>query len=211
MPKITFLGAGSTVFAKNLMGDILSYPELAESTITLHDIDPARLHTSEIVAHKVAQTLGANPTIEATLDRKEALDGADYAISMIQVGGYKPATVVDFEIPKKYGLRQTIADTLGIGGIMRGLRTIPVLLDIAHDMEELCPDALFINYVNPMAMNQWALSRGSKIATVGLCHSVPGTAHELSRDIGVPDEDINYIVGGINHMAFYLKFENKKT
>jgi alpha-galactosidase len=130
---------------------------------------------------------------------------------MIQVGGYKPSTVVDFEIPKKYGLRQTIADTLGIGGIMRGLRTIPVLLDIAHDMEELCPDALFINYVNPMAMNQWALSRGSKIATVGLCHSVPGTAHELSRDIKVPYEDINYIVGGINHMAFYLKFENKKT
>jgi alpha-galactosidase len=130
---------------------------------------------------------------------------------MVQVGGYKPSTVIDFEIPKKYGLRQTIADTLGIGGIMRGLRTIPVLLDIARDMEELCPDALFINYVNPMVMNQWALSRGSGIKTVGLCHSVPHTAHELSEDIGVPYEDINYLVAGINHMAFYLKFEHKQT
>src|SRR5215203_6481497 len=207
MPKITFLGAGSTVFAKNLMGDILSYPELAESTITLHDIDPARLHTSEIVAHKVAQTLGAKPTIEATLDRKEALDGADYAISMIQVGGYKPSTVVDFEIPKKYGLRQTIADTLGIGGIMRGLRTIPVLLDMCHDMEQVCPDVTFLQYVNPMAMNCWAINRATKIKTVGLCHSVQGTAGELARDIGVPIEAINYLCAGINHMAFYLKFE----
>ncbi len=149
MPKVTFIGAGSTVFAKNLMGDILSYPELANSTLTLHDIDPERLRTSEVVAHKVAEAVGATPTIEATTDRRTALDGADYAISMIQVGGYKPSTVVDFEIPKKYGLRQTIADTLGIGGIMRGLRTIPVLLDMCHDMEELCPDVTFLQYVNP--------------------------------------------------------------
>ena len=130
MPKITFIGAGSTVFAQNLMGDILSYPELAGSTISLHDIDEERLRTSEIVARKVAETLDANPVIEATTDRRQALDGADYAISMIQVAGYKPGTVVDFEVPKQYGLRQTIADTLGIGGIMRGLRTIPVLLDM---------------------------------------------------------------------------------
>jgi alpha-galactosidase len=211
MTKIAFIGAGSTVFAKNLMGDILSFPELANSTISLMDIDPNRLRTSEGVAHKINEGLGANATIEATTDRCTALDGADYAICMIQVGGYKPATVIDFEIPKKYGLRQTIADTLGIGGIMRALRTIPVLLDIAHDMETLCPDALFINYVNPMAMNQWALSRGSTIKTVGLCHSVPYTAYELSRDIGVPVEDINYLVAGINHMAFYLTFEDKNT
>jgi len=207
MAKITFIGAGSTVFAKNLLGDILSYPELAESEISLFDIDEQRLATSEVVAHRVAETLEAHPKITKTTDRREALDGADYAISMIQVGGYKPSTVVDFEIPKKYGLRQTIADTLGIGGIMRGLRTIPVLVDMCHDMEELCPDVTFLQYVNPMAMNCWAINRATKIKTVGLCHSVPGTAHELSRDIGIPLEEINYIVAGINHMAFYLKFE----
>lgn len=211
MAKVALIGAGSTVFAKNLMGDILSYPELADSTISLMDIDTERLATSEAVAHKINAAVGANATIEATTDRRAALDGADYAICMIQVGGYKPGTVIDFEIPKKYGLRQTIADTLGIGGIMRALRTIPVLLDIAHDMEELCPDGLFINYVNPMVMNQWALDRGSKIKTVGLCHSVPHTAFELSMDIGVPVDDINYLVAGINHMAFYLKFEHKVT
>ncbi len=207
MTKITFIGAGSTVFAKNLLGDILSFPELANSTISLMDIDPVRLKTSEIVAHKVAQFFDAKPKIEATLDRRQALDGADYAISMFQVGGYKPSTVVDFEIPKKYGIRQTIADTLGIGGIMRGLRTIPVFLDICEDMEELCPDVMFLQYVNPMAMNTWAINRASKIKTVGLCHSVQGTAEALAEDLGVPYDEINYICAGINHMAFYLKFE----
>src|SRR6266542_4257050 len=206
MPKITFIGAGSTVFAKNLLGDILSFPELAESTISLFDIDPERLRTSEIVTRKVGQAVGAHPTIEATTDRRKALDGADYAISMIQVGGDKPSTVIDFEIPKKYGLRQTIADTLGIGGIMRGLRTIPVLLSMCSDMEALCPDVTFLQYVNPMAMNCWAISRASLIKTIGLCHSVQGTAGELARDIGVPIEEINYISAGINHVAFYLKF-----
>ena len=207
MPKITFIGAGSTVFAKNLLGDILSFPELAESTISLFDIDPERLRTSEIVARKVGAAFGAHPAITATTDRRKALDGADYAISMIQVGGYKPGTVIDFEIPKKYGLRQTIADTLGIGGIMRGLRTIPVLLSMCRDMEELCPDATFLQYVNPMAMNCWAISRASKIKTVGLCHSVQGTAEQLAHDINIPIEEINYIAAGINHMAFYLRFE----
>ncbi|MEO1441125.1 MAG: alpha-glucosidase/alpha-galactosidase, partial [Chloroflexota bacterium] len=210
-PKITFIGAGSTVFAKNLMGDILGFPELADSTISLMDINQERLATSVEVAHRVNEVLGTNATIEATTDRREALKGADYVVCMIQVGGYEPATVIDFEIPRKYGLEQTIGDTLGIGGIMRGLRTIPVLVDIVRDMEQLCPDALFINYVNPMCINQWALSRASNIKTVGLCHSVPHTAHELSEDIGVPYEDINYRVAGINHMAFYLKFENKHT
>ena len=207
MTKIAFIGAGSTVFAKNLLGDIFSFPELADSTISLMDIDPERLRTSEIVAHKVADFFGAKPKIEATLDRRQALDGADYALSMFQVGGYKPSTVIDFEIPKSYGLQQTIADTLGIGGIMRGLRTIPVFLDICKDMEELCPEVVFLQYVNPMAMNTWAINRATKIKTVGLCHSVQGTAETLARDIGVPYHEINYICAGINHMAFYLRFE----
>ncbi|WP_026868711.1 alpha-glucosidase/alpha-galactosidase [Inquilinus limosus] len=206
-PKITFIGAGSTVFAKNLIGDILSYPELADARITLFDIDPERLATSEIVARRIAETLKAPATIEATLDRSRALDGADYAITMIQVGGYKPCTVTDFEVPKTYGLRQTIADTLGIGGIMRALRTVPVLLDYARDMERLCPDVTHLQYANPMAMNCWALNRATKIRTVGLCHSVQGTAAEIAEDIGVPVEEISYLCGGINHMAFYLKFE----
>ena len=208
MPKIAFIGAGSTVFAKNLLGDILSFPELATSHIALMDIDPERLRTSEIVAHQVAEFFGAKPTIEATLDRRRALDGADYAISMFQIGGYRPSTVIDFEIPQKYGLRQTIADTLGIGGIMRALRTIPVFLDICTDMEQLCPDVTFLQYVNPMAMNCWAISRASRIKTVGLCHSVQGTAEALAQDIDIPIEEIDYRCAGINHMAFYLKFEH---
>ncbi|SEQ73497.1 alpha-galactosidase [Faunimonas pinastri] len=207
MAKITFIGAGSTVFAQNLLGDILSYPELAHSEIWLYDIDAERLSTSEIVARKIAAFLKISPKIIATTDRDRALDGADYAINMIQVGGYKPCTVTDFEIPKKYGLRQTIADTLGIGGIMRALRTIPVQLEMVHDMERLCPDVLHLNYVNPMAMNVWALNRGSSVRTVGLCHSVRGTAAQLAKDIGVPAGDINYVAAGINHIAFYLKFE----
>ncbi len=209
MPKITLIGAGSTVFAKNLIGDILSFPELADSVISLHDIDEDRLRTSEIVAHKVAQALDVHPTIEVSTDRRAALDGADYAICMVQVGGYEPSTVVDFEVPKKYGLRQTIADTLGVGGIMRGLRTIPVLLDMCRDMEELCPDVTFLNYVNPMSILCWAISRASRIKTVGLCHSVQGTAEQLASNIRVPIEEINYVCAGINHMAFYLRFERK--
>ncbi len=209
MPKIAFIGAGSTVFAKNLIGDILGFPELSNSTLVLHDIDAGRLHTSEIVAGKVAAALDARPTIQATLDRREALADADYVICMIQVAGYEPGTVIDFEIPEKYGLRQTIADTLGVGGIMRGLRTIPVLLDICRDMEALCPDALLLNYVNPMAMITWAINQTTSIKTVGLCHSVPHTANELAADIGVPIGEINYLVAGINHMAFYLKFEHE--
>jgi alpha-galactosidase len=207
MSKITFIGAGSTVFAKNLLGDILSFPELAEATISLHDIDEERLRTTEIVAHRIASALNVHPTIEVTLDRRAALDGADYAIGMFQVAGYEPGTVIDFEVPKKYGLRQTIADTLGVGGIMRALRTIPVLLEMCRDMEELCPDVTLLNYVNPMAMLCWAMNRATKIKTVGLCHSVFLTAADLARDIRVPLEEINYLCAGINHMAFYLRFE----
>ncbi len=205
--KITFIGAGSTIFAKNLIGDILSFPELADSKICLYDIDENRLKTSELVARRIAQTLGAPSSIESTTDRSRALEGASYAINMIQVGGYRPCTVTDFEIPKRYGLRQTIADTLGIGGIMRAVRTIPVLIDMCQDMERLCPGALHLNYVNPMAMNCWALSQATKVQTIGLCHSVQHTAGELSHDIGVPLEEINYVVAGINHVAFFLRFE----
>src|SRR6202040_3247244 len=161
--KITFIGAGSTVFAKNLIGDILSLPELADSSICLFDIDENRLKSSEAVARRIAQTLKASATLEVTTDRSRALEGAGYAINMIQVGGYRPCTVTDFEIPKRYGLRQTIADTLGIGGIMRALRTIPVLIDMCKDMERLCPQVVHLNYVNPMAMNCWALSRTTRV------------------------------------------------
>jgi len=207
MTKITFIGAGSTVFARNLMGDILQYPALQDVTLSLHDIDEDRLSTSGIVARKVAETLDVAPTIETTTDRRAALDGADYAISMFQIAGYKPGTVIDFEVPKRYGLRQTIGDTLGIGGIMRALRTIPVFLEMARDMQELCPDVMHLNYVNPMAMNCLGLNRATTISTVGLCHSVQGTAKQLARDIDVPLEEVNYLAAGINHMAFYLKFE----
>ncbi len=207
MAKTVFLGAGSTVFARNLLGDILGHEELAGSEIVLHDIDAARLNTSELVAHKVCEALDAPAKISATTDRRAALDGADYAINMIQVGGYEPCTVTDFEIPKRFGLRQTIGDTLGIGGIMRGLRTIPVLLSMCADMEELCPDVWFLNYTNPMAINCRAVNRASRIRTVGLCHSVQGTAFELSLDLGIRYGEIDYLAAGINHMAFYLRFE----
>ena len=175
-PKIAFVGAGSTVFAKNLLGDILSFPELAHADIRLFDINQERLAVTEQVAGRVARTVGAKPRVIATTDRERALDGADYVINMIQVGGYKPATVTDFEIPKQYGLRQTIADTLGIGGIMRALRTMPVLLDMSRDMERLCPDALHLNYVNPMAMNIWGLrgdARSKRSACATACSTPP--------------------------------------
>jgi alpha-galactosidase len=207
MAKIVFIGAGSTVFARNLLRDLFTFPELHDSTVHLMDIDLERLRDSETVARRVADEAGANPTILSTTDRREALQGADYVVNMIQVGGYEPATVTDFEIPEKYGLRQTIGDTLGIGGIMRGLRTIPVMLDIARDMEELCPDALLLNYSNPMAILTWAMNEATSIKTVGLCHSVFGTAHELAHVLGIPGDEIDYLCAGINHMAFYLTFE----
>ncbi len=206
MPKITFVGAGSTVFAKNLLGDILSQPALAGSEIALFDIDEARLHTSEIVAGKTAAAVGAMPKLTATTDRRAALDGADHVITMFQIGGYQPSTVVDFEVPKKYGVRQTIADTLGVGGIMRALRTVPVLLDVCADMEEVCGDATLLQYVNPMSINCWAINRARSISTIGLCHSVQHTAEQLATDIGVPIDEVRYLCAGINHMSFYLKY-----
>ena len=207
MPKITLLGAGSTVFAKDLITDILTFPELADSTLALYDIDPERLETTQRVSMLVAGALGVDPVIEAHLDRRAALDGADYAIGMFQVGGYQPCTVTDFEIPKKFGLRHTIGDTLGVPGIMRALRTIPVYLEMCRDMEALCPEVTLLNYVNPMAMVTWAILRATPIRTVGLCHSVQGTAAQLAEEIDVPLEEINYLCAGINHLAFYLRFE----
>jgi alpha-galactosidase len=204
------IGAGSTVFMRNLLGDILHEPSLQDATIALMDIDEARLATSETVAGRVAAALDARPKIVATTDRRRALDQADYVVLMIQVAGYRPGTVTDFEIPKRYGLRQTIADTLGVGGIMRGLRTVPVLLDIARDMAELCPHALLLQYVNPMAINCWALARlAPEVRQVGLCHSVQGTAKELAADLGEDPTAIRYRCAGINHMAFYLTFEKQ--
>jgi alpha-galactosidase len=207
--KVALVGAGSVVFAKTLVGDLLSFPELAEgTTIALMDLDEERLRVSELMTHRIVDSLAANTRVEATLDRRRALDGADYVLTMMQVGGYRPATVTDFELPKRFGLRQTIGDTLGIGGIMRGLRTIPVLLGLCRDMEELCRDALLLQYVNPMAMLCWAVARASPIRTVGLCHSVQGTARELAADLGVPAEELDYLCAGINHLAFYLELDH---
>jgi alpha-galactosidase len=202
--KVTLIGAGSTVFARTLIADLLSFPELADDlTIALMDIDEERLRVTE----RGASGLGAR--VEASLDRRAALDGSDYVLTMFQVGGYRPATVIDFEVPKQFGLRQTIGDTVGIGGIMRALRTIPVVLDVCRDMEELCPDALLLQYVNPMAMLCWAVARESSIRTVGLCHSVQGTAGDLAADLGVPAEELEYRCAGINHLAFYLELSHR--
>jgi alpha-galactosidase len=206
MPKITLVGAGSTVFARNLLGDILSVPELSGADIALFDIDQERLQTSEVVAGKIAHAVGAQATITATTDRRAALADADHVITMFQIGGYRPSTVVDFEVPKRFGVRQTIADTLGIGGIMRALRTVPVLLDVCADMEELCGDATLLQYVNPMSINCWAINRASNIRTIGLCHSVQHTAEQLAGDLGIPASELRYRCAGINHMAFYLDF-----
>ncbi|MBZ9937929.1 alpha-glucosidase/alpha-galactosidase [Mesorhizobium sp. BR1-1-16] len=208
-PKITFIGAGSSVFMKNIVGDILHRPALAEAEIALMDINPERLEMSEIIAKKLVQTLDVPATVTSYTDQRRALEGADFVVVCFQIGGYEPSTVVDFEIPKKYGLRQTIADTLGVGGIMRGLRTVPHLWKICEDMLAVCPEAIMLQYVNPMAINTWAISeKYPTIKQVGLCHSVQGTAHELAEDLGIPYEEIRYRSAGINHMAFYLKFEH---
>ncbi|MBX3083284.1 MAG: alpha-glucosidase/alpha-galactosidase [Anaerolineae bacterium] len=207
MTKIVFFGAGSVVFTKNLLGDILTFPELQHSTITLYDIDPVRLETAEQMARWTAKTLGAEPTIEATLDRRKALTGANYVINMIQVGGH-PATLIDFDIPRKYGVKQTIADSHGIGGIFRSLRTIPVMIDVAREMEEVCPDATFLNYTNPMSMLCWAWFASTSIPIVGLCHSVQYTTWQISQYTGVPYEEVTYLGAGINHVAWILRFEH---
>jgi alpha-galactosidase len=208
MAKIALIGAGSVVWARRLMMDILSFPELAGATIALMDVDPVRLDTSKKTVERLVAQAKAPATVEASLDRREAVTGADYVIYAVQVGMHE-ATLKDFLIPKKYGLRQTIADTLGVGGVFRGLRTIPVLLDLLRDMEEVCPDALLLNYVNPMAILCLAAERASSIKTVGLCHSVQGTARQLAGYLGIPHEELIYRVAGINHMAWFLELKHQ--
>jgi alpha-galactosidase len=210
-PKVAFIGAGSTVFMRSIVGDLLQRPALSGATIALMDINPRRLEESEIVATKMIRTLGVSAKVETHVDQRKALAKADFVVVAFQIGGYEPCTVTDFELPKKYGLRQTIADTLGIGGIMRGLRTVPHLWSICEDMLQVCPDAVMLQYVNPMAINTWAIAeKYPAIRQVGLCHSVQGTAAELARDLDLPRNEIRYRAAGINHMAFYLKFEHRQ-
>lgn len=204
MDKITFLGAGSTVFAKNVLGDCMTVEALQDFEFALYDIDEQRLHDSEMMLNNLKKNLHSNVTVKAYHNRKEALSGAKYIINAIQVGGYDPATITDFEIPKKYKLRQTIADTLGIGGIFRNLRTIPVMQAFADDIKEVCPNAWFLNYTNPMAvLTNIMLKEGIK--TVGLCHSVQVCTNDLLDSLDLPKDNIQSKIAGINHMAWLLE------
>ena len=209
MARITFMGAGSSVFAKNVLGDSMLTPALKDSTIALYDIDPQRLEESRIMLENINHNNGNPVKIEAYLgveNRKAALRNANYVVNAIQVGLYDPCTITDFDVPKKYGLRQTIADTLGIGGIFRALRTIPVLFDFARDMEEVCPNAWFLNYTNPMAMLAGAMQRYTGVKTVGLCHSVQGCTEGLLKGLDMDyDERIQWLIAGINHQSWLLE------
>ena len=213
--KLTFLGAGSTVFARNVIGDCMCSEVLRDSVFALYDIDAERLEQSRIILEKMRETMGGYGQIECycgVAARKDALRDADFVINAIQVGGYEPSTVIDFEIPKKYGLRQTIGDTLGIGGIMRALRTIPVLEEFARDMEEVCPNTLFMNYANPMAMLTGYMQKYTNIKTIGLCHSVQICAESLLEATGLDKSLLDghkELIAGINHMAWLLELKDK--
>lgn len=215
MLKITFMGAGSTVFARNVLGDVMCTPALCQCEIALYDIDSVRLNESYQILTAMNHTVNDGKAVIKTYlgqeNRKEALRGARFVVNAIQVGGYEPCTVTDFEIPKKYGLRQTIGDTLGIGGIMRALRTIPVMEDFARDMEEVCPDALFMNYTNPMAMLTGYMLRYTGVKTVGLCHSVQVCTETLLKELGMEDklEGARDLIAGINHMGWLLSVTDK--
>ncbi len=213
MPKITFMGAGSTVFAKNVLGDSMLSPALENSTIALYDIDPQRLEESYLMLTAIGSNLGNKAKIEkycGVENRKAALRDANYVVNAIQVGLYEPCTVTDFEVPKKYGLRQTIADTLGIGGIFRALRTIPVMQDFADDMAAVCPNAWFLNYTNPMAMLTGYMQRFTPIKTIGLCHSVQVCAGTLMKHAQMEyDETVQWKIAGINHQAWLLEISRK--
>lgn len=209
MIKITFIGAGSTVFAKNVLGDCMLTPSLQDAHIALYDIDLKRLDESYQMLENINKNCNeSRATIVSYTDAREALTDATFVVNAIQVGGYEPCTVTDFEIPKKYGLRQTIADTLGIGGIFRGLRTIPVLLDYCKIMEEVCPDAWLLNYTNPMSILTLAVLKATKIKTIGLCHSVQVCAPDLLRHLGMEYDNVSYKIAGINHMAWLLEVES---
>lgn len=205
MSKVTFIGAGSTVFAKNILGDVMHTPALQGFEIALFDIDAVRLSDSEKMLLNLKQTSGSSCVVKAYTDRKEALRGAKYVVNAIQVGGYDPCTITDFEIPKKYGLRQTIADTVGIGGIFRNLRTIPVMLDFARDINEVCPDALFLNYTNPMAVLTNVMNTYGGVRTVGLCHSVQVCVPDLFKHLDMDPTGVKWNIAGINHMAWLLE------
>jgi alpha-galactosidase len=214
MAKIAIIGAGSVEFTRNILTDLASEQDLHGTLhLALHDIDAERLAYAERTANQVVERLGAGYTVSAHADRKEAFDGADYLVNEIQVGGYK-ATVTDFEIPRRYGLLQTIADTIGIGGIMRGLRTIPVMIEMGNEMAELCPDGLLLNYTNPMAMVPWGIWAGSNwpaAKTIGVCHSVRDTHSFLAETVGVPEEDIEFRTAGFNHQCFVYVFRDRRT
>ena len=212
MTKLTIIGAGSTVFTKNIVIDLLNIEKFKSLEIALMDINEKRLEKTYEILELISKKVNAHPKITKHTNRREALKNANFVQTTIQVGGYKPATITDFEIPKKYGLRQTIADTLGIGGIMRGLRTIPVLLEIAKDINEVCPNALWMQYVNPMCSNMIAINHMyPEIKSIGLCHSVQGTAEMVAKDLNEDLNDIDYLCAGINHMAFFQKLEKKST
>ena len=212
MTKLTIIGAGSTVFTKNIVVDLLTIEQFKSIEIALMDIDQKRLIKTKEVLEVISKKMGANPKISIHTNRRESLLNADFVQTTIQVGGYKPSTVIDFEIPKKFGLNQTIADTLGIGGIMRSLRTIPVLLNIAEDIDQICPNALWMQYVNPMCTNMIAINKVfPNIRNIGLCHSVQGTAEMLAEDLKENINNIDYECAGINHMAFFQKFKKIST
>ncbi len=207
MPKIAFIGAGSVEFTRNLVGDILAFPELRDAEIALHDIDRERLETAAALVRLVGDGLGVRPRVTASLDRRAALDGASYVINSVQVGGHA-ATLRDYKVPLRYGLRQTIGDTLGIGGIVRALRTAPVMLGIGRDMAEVCPGSWLLNYTNPMAMLCWITYDGTPTArVVGLCHSVQNTTRQLAEIAGVPPAEVSFVGAGINHQSFILRLE----
>jgi len=212
MPRVAIIGAGSVEFTRNVVADLCSFPELAgQVTIALHDINAERLAYAERAAASIVRRTGAGHRVEASAERRPAVDGADYVINEIQVGGYRH-TLMDFEIPKKYGVRQTIGDTIGIGGIFRGLRTIPVAVGIGNDLHELAPDALLLNYTNPMAMVPWAVYEGTPFANVfGVCHSVRDTHAFLARTVGVPERDVAFRTAGFNHQCFVLLFRHRGT
>jgi alpha-galactosidase len=206
MVKIVMIGAGSHVFTANLVGDFLSWPELRDGTITLVDIDEERLELIKAYTQRLVDQNGFKTKVEATSDRRKALEGADYVTLSIRVGGLD-ANRLDIGIPAKYGIYQGIGDTVGPGGVFYGLRHIPVILEICRDIEEVCPDALLLNYTNPMAMITWAINDHTRVRNIGLCHSVQSTSKELAAYLGAPLEEITYRVAGINHMAWFLKLE----
>ena len=205
MPRITLIGAGSTVFTRNLCSDILLSPALQDSTISLMDIDAGRLRTVRALVQNIVDQRGLDARVEATTDRREAIRGADYVVTTFQQGGLD-AYALDIEIPRRYGVEQCVGDTLGPGGVFRALRTIPVLIDLCDEMDDFAPDAMLLNYVNPMAANCWAVDVATGRQHVGLCHSVQGTSEMLAGWIGVPFDEVNFLCAGINHQAFFLQF-----